>query len=74
MFRELHLEPITPRAFDPIEFSWDEETGEVRGPDAAKVREMADYVVKLGYIGCKPIPSSIKATDPLRNRTEFAAL
>ncbi len=30
--------------------------------------------MKQGYIGCHPIPSSIRATDPLRNRTEFAAL
>lgn len=74
MLRELHLERSNPRISDPLEFAWDDETGEVTGRDAARVKAMADDALRNGTIGCKPIPSCIDATDPLRNRTEFAAL
>lgn len=74
MFRELHLERSNPRISDPLDFSWDDETGEVRGRDADRVKAMAEEALRYGTISCHPIPSCIDATDPLRNRTEFAAL
>ena len=61
--------------YAPLEFIWDEITGEVNGPGAELVRSKAAAALKFGHIAIQPIPASIDCTeDPLSSRALLAAL
>ncbi len=45
MFRRFQLQPVTVHD-QPLDFEWNGDTGEIRGPSAAQVRDMLDSAVK----------------------------
>lgn len=73
MFRKFVLQPAVWHQ-QPLEFEWDAESGEVRGRDADKVRNMAVSAQKEGCMIGHPYPTTYDITDPLRKASEMAAL
>jgi len=57
-----------------LEFAWDWESGEVRGPDADYVRAVAAEGLHNGMAMGYPYPTSYPITDPLRKPGELAVL
>jgi len=57
-----------------LEFAWDPETGEVRGPDADYVRAVAAEGLHNGVATGYPYPTVYPITDPLRKPGELAVL
>ena len=56
-----------------LDFYWDEETGEVSGKSAQKVRKWAEKAGEMILIN--PIPSSYQLSDaPLKSKRDLAAL
>ena len=70
---EFNLQPIT-RNSKPLVFGWDSTTGELWGPDAAMVRRLAEMAIADGSVCVNPIPTSAEIKDPLRNKSEMAAI
>jgi hypothetical protein len=58
----------------PLTFTWDDETGELSGPDAAAVEAIARQAVQDGAVPLHPEPGRYPVRDPLRNPEELAAL
>ena len=58
----------------PLEFEWDEETGELRGRDAKRVGELVAKITALGEIVSHPYPTSYDIRDPLHSRQEMAVI
>lgn len=58
----------------PLEFVWNSDTGEVRGPDADYVRSLAADALERGVVTGYPYPTSYAITDPLRKPAEMAIL
>lgn len=71
--RHLQLEPVSP-VLDSLDFKWDDETGELDGRDAARVRELVEGAIAEGWAPIEPGPSSFPITDPLHNLAELAAV
>ncbi len=57
-----------------VSFFWDDETGEITGDSADYLKESASCAIDDGFIICEDINGTIPATDPINNKTEFAAL
>jgi hypothetical protein len=56
---------------EPLVFTWDPDTGEVTGPDAALVLDMATW----GQVQAHPLPWVWRlSADPLRSWTDMAAI
>jgi hypothetical protein len=73
----LDLVPSYGNADEPAgRVVWDEDAGTIEGdePLATKIRQLAEYALKLGSQSKHPIPSSYPITDPLRVRGEFAVV
>ena len=66
------MQPKRPR-WRPIEFSIDFETGEIRGRDALYILATLQNVQMGGETPSEPNPAPGVITDPLHNKTEFAA-
>lgn len=73
MFRKYILKPAVWHR-KQLEFEWDPESGEVRGPGADLVTSMAASAVKEGSVTGHPYPTSYDITDPLHNISEMAVL
>ena len=58
----------------PLEFVWNSDTGEVRGPDADYVRSIAADALERGVVTGYPYPTSYAITDPLRTPSEMAII
>jgi hypothetical protein len=58
----------------PLSFAWDDETGELSGPDAAVVEALARQAVQDGAVPLHPEPGRYPVQNPLRNPAELAAL
>jgi len=56
------------------ELDWDPETGNLSGPQAEMIRSVAQEAQAAGIISIDPAPASFSITDPLKNRSEMAAL
>lgn len=55
----------------PLVFDWDADTGEIDGPDAARIKDMATW----GEIEAHPLPWSWTfSKSPLKNKTDMAAI
>jgi len=55
----------------PIVFDWDESTGEVKGQDAEKIKDMATW----GSVYAHPCPWSwTLSADPLKSKTDMAVI
>lgn len=65
MYQDYELEPSMWHE-KPLSFSWDTETGAVRGRDAARVLKMAAQALKEGELVGHPYPTVYKIRDPLR--------
>ena len=72
MFRDYKLQPKRKRGH-PIEFSIDFDTGEIRGRDAHFLTQVLRSVQLGGETPIEPSPATWVVTDPLHNKTEFAA-
>ena len=59
---------------DHVLFFWDDKTGDITGQSAAFIKESAACAIDDGFIICEAINGTIPATDPINNKTEFAAL
>jgi hypothetical protein len=53
---------------------WDDQTGAVTGESAEIIKQWAKFVLENGGIACDELNGEIPATDPLKNKSEFAAL
>lgn len=73
MFRKYLLQPAIWHQ-QPLEFEWDAESGNVRGPGAEKLLGLVAAAVKDGYIVGHPYPTSFDINDPLHSVEEMAAL
>lgn len=61
--------------YAPLQFSWNETTGEVSGPGAELVRNNATAALKFGHIAIHPISACIDCTaNPLTSRALLAAM
>ncbi|WP_434147951.1 hypothetical protein ACR2R6_02250 [Methylocaldum gracile subsp. desertum] len=58
----------------PLSFAWDDETGELSGPDAAAVEALARQAVQDGAVPLHPEPGRYPIRNPLQNPAELAAL
>ena len=72
MFRDYLLQPKRPR-WRPIEFSINFDTGEIRGRDALYILATLKNIQMGGETPIEPSPATWIITDPLHNKTEFAA-
>ena len=72
MFRDYLLQPKRPR-WHPIEFSINFDTGEIRGRDALYIIDTLKMIQRSGSTSIEPSPATWTITDPLHNKTEFAA-
>lgn len=73
MRHRFDLPPISSTG-SGIVFEWDDETGELTGPAADRVRELAALAVGDGYVIGEPYPTSYAVSDPLRNPADLAAV
>lgn len=73
MFRRFQLQPVTVHD-QPLDFEWDGDTGEIRGPSATPVCDMLNDAVKQGYIVSHPYPTSYDITDPYHCAAELAVI
>lgn len=73
MFRSFRLKPITAHNGELV-FDWDQATGEVRGPGADRVRELAAAAVAAGGVEGDPYPSYFEIDSPLTNAGELAVV
>lgn len=73
MLRKYRLEPFSGGGA-PLEFEWDPDTGQVRGPGADNVRECAAEAKVAGYTLGHPHPTPYKVSDPLRRPAELAVI
>lgn len=53
---------------------WNPETGDVDGPLSQEIKELAELARIDGFVLTMPPPGSIKISDPLKSKVEFAAL
>ena len=71
--RSYELEPLY--GFGPtLVFEWDQETGELRGRDEARVRALVERALRDHVAMGKPYPTPFEMTDPLRKPSELAVL
>lgn len=72
----LHKYTLQPAAWHqtPLVFEWDAATGDVRGPDASKVLDMAAAAVKEGSVNGHPHPTCYEIINPLHRLSEMAVL
>lgn len=73
MFKKYNLDPHDKRD-QPIEFEWDVSAGQLRGPDAPMILDMAERAKAVGTIVGDPYPTSYQITDPLKKQGELAAI
>ncbi|MCW5625792.1 MAG: hypothetical protein KIT73_13860, partial [Burkholderiales bacterium] len=74
MVHELYLFAFRYPTQDMAHVWWNDETGEIKGYGADRVRAFLERVIAEGYIRCKPPPCSIPATDGLfTDHTQMAA-
>ena len=73
MFHKYNLKPAVWHQ-NPLEFEWNAESGEVRGPDADKVLGLVASAMKEGSLIGHPYPTSFEISDPLHNAGEMAVL
>lgn len=73
MFRKYTLQPAVWHQ-QPLEFEWDAESGEVKGPGADKLLGLVAAAVKDGHVVGHPYPTSFDINDPLHSEKEMAAL
>ncbi len=73
MYLEYNLKPAVWHE-KPLEFSWDPEAGELRGRDAARVRDLAANAAKDGEVVTHPYPTTYAIRDPLHSPAEMAAI
>lgn len=70
MIHHFELEPTVWHA-KTWRFSWNDETGEVTGPDAAEVLEISRW----GGIDVHPLPFAHEfSAEPLKSKTDMAAI
>lgn len=70
MKKHYDCRPWDQRA-EPLVFDWDEEAGEVSGPSAGRIREIAAQ----GYVPIYPPPQDwIFGPEPLKDRADMAAI
>lgn len=73
MFRSFILQPAT--AHDaPLEFEWNPNTGELRGPSAELVAGLCRQAMREGWVTGHPYPTEYAITDPFRNPEEMAVV
>lgn len=73
MFRKYTLQPAVWHQ-RPLDFEWDAESGEIRGPSADQVRGMVMAAVEEGVVVGHPYPTGYEIVDPLHNIFEMAVL
>lgn len=73
MYREYKLKPAVWHE-KPLEFAWDQDSGELRGRDAARVLDLVAVAVKDGGVVTHPYPTTYAIRDPLHSPTEMAAV
>jgi hypothetical protein len=73
MFRKYTLQPAIWHR-KPLEFEWDAESGQVRGPDSSTVLHLVSIAVKNGGLTGHPYPTEFTITDPLHNISEMAVV
>ncbi len=73
MFRNYTLQPATAHD-QPLEFEWNQETGELRGKSADIVAGMCRQAIREGWITGHPHPTDYEITDPLRRPVEMAVV
>ena len=57
-----------------LDFTWNPETGELGGPDAAAVFDRAREATREGFARIHPDPTSVPISDPLHRPAELAAV
>jgi hypothetical protein len=73
MMKRYTLKPLNGMGA-ALEFAWDPESGDVRGPDGDYVRAVAAEGVHNGAAMGYPYPTTYPITDPLRRPGEMAVL
>lgn len=58
----------------PLEFEWDQATGELAGRNAEEVRTLAQDAKRAGYWSGHPLPTPYAVSDPLRRPGELAVV
>ena len=59
---------------ETLQFSWDDESGEVTGRDAAYVISAANWAKERGSVTSHPWPSTYYVSDPLRSLSDMAVV
>ena len=65
---------IPPPTDEQVSFYWDDETGELSGDSVIFARLTVSEAIEDGFIICTDINGTIPAINPLKNKTEFAAI
>jgi len=73
MSRSYTLQPATAHD-QPLEFEWNQETGELRGKSTDVVAGMCRQAIREGWITGHPYPTDYEITDPLRHPAEMAVV
>lgn len=70
--KDYKLPPLSINdGYRPLEFSWDENTGELAGRDADYVKVLASQ----GVVSAHPVPHDYAlSAEPLKNKTDMAAI
>lgn len=71
--REIEAEPLNAQG-PTLTFMWDDETGEIAGSAAERVRQAAEEARERGVIDNQPISSAATEADPLDTAEGLAAL
>jgi hypothetical protein len=74
MRHNLSFSTPLPGPMRQYDLSWDDETGELLGENAADIKYWATVSVENGTIPCYDINGEIPATNPLKIKAEFCAL
>lgn len=73
MFLKYKLQPVA--VHDPVlDFEWDADSGEVRGPDAQRIRTLTADAVRDRVVIGSPYPTAHDISDPLRRKSEMAVV
>jgi hypothetical protein len=73
MFRSFSLQPVTIHD-QPLQFSWDPNTGELGGEGAEQVIALCRAAVKEGQVVSHPHPTTYDIHDPLHRVSEMAVV
>jgi hypothetical protein len=71
MKKHYHCKPLTWHEDTPLVFDWDDETGEISGPSAGRILDMATW----SYIPIYPPPQGWDLSqEPLKSKADMAAI